>query len=185
MEEWRDIEGYEGLYQVSNEGRVKSLNYNKTKKEKILKPTSNRGYLMVNLHNEGRKKYCQIHRLVANAFIENPNNLPQVNHKDEDKTNNHVENLEWCDSSYNCNYGTRNQKISEKGLNKKNSKTVYQYTLDGELVNVYPSTKECGRQGFYDANVSHCCNGGYFSQKRGKWINYKTFKGYRWSYEPL
>ena len=181
-EEWRDIEGYEGLYQVSNEGRVKSVRRNL-----ILKPRdNNRGYLMVDLYNEGRMKHGQIHRLVANAFIENPNNLPQVNHKDEDKTNNMVENLEWCDASYNNNYGSRNQRASNTQRNNlKRSKTVYQYSHDGELVNVYPSARECGRQGFNQAHVSNCCNGGYFSKQSGKWVNSNMYKGYRWSYEPL
>ena len=174
MEEWRDIEGYK-IYQVNNEGIVKSLNYNKTKKEKILKQhIDNHGYMFVTLSNKGKTKSFKTHRLVAKAFLPNPKNLPCVNHKDEDKSNNCVENLEWCTYEYNNNYGTRNKRISEKGLNKKNSKIVYQYTLDGKLIAIYLSTKECGRQGFNQANVQRCC-----SHKQ------KTYKGYRWSYEPL
>lgn len=186
MEEWRDIEGYEGLYQVSNYGNVKSLNYRRTGKEKMLSPNANNcGYLYVNLWKEGKMKYKQIHQLVAKAFIQNPLNLPQVNHKDENKTNNFVfvrqdgtvdqerSNLEWCTQGYNNNYGTRNKRAAEARINGKRSKQVFQYSLDGTLVAIWPSTAECGRNGFYITNVSACCNG-----KR------KTHKGYRWSYNP-
>ena len=120
-EEWKDIKGYEGLYQVSNLGRVKSLGNNKSKKEKILDPKPNMyGYKEVRLSKEGKRKPYKVHRLVAIYFIPNPNNYKEVNHKDEDKTNNHVSNLEWCDRKYNINYGTRNKKASDsmKGKNK-------------------------------------------------------------------
>ena len=104
MEEWRDIQGYEGLYMVSNLGRVKSLNYHRTGKERIMKPSDNgHGYLFVVLCKDGKDKNCRINRLVAQAFLPNPDNLPEVNHKDENKYNNCVENLEWCDRSYNVN----------------------------------------------------------------------------------
>ena len=102
MEIWEDIEGYEGIYQVSSLGKVKSLNFNHTKKEKILKPFFNRdGYLSVNLYKEGKRKQYLVHRLVAKVFIPNPENKLEVNHKDEDKTNNKVENLEWVTSKEN------------------------------------------------------------------------------------
>lgn len=169
MEEWRDIKGYEGLYQVSNYGRVKSLNYNKTNTEKIIGSIQN--YSIVTL--KGKRKY--VHRLVAEAFIPNPNNYPCVNHKDECKTNNYAENLEWCDYKYNDNYGTRNDRIRNFARNRVDqSKIVYQYTLDGKLIAIYQSTRECGRQGFQQSNVQRCCNG-----------EHKQHKGYRWSYEPL
>lgn len=112
MEIWKDIEGYEGLYQVSNEGRVKSF---WSGKEKILKQHNCKGYLEVGLYKkEDKQKYKLIHRLVAETFIPNPNNLPQINHKDENKTNNSVDNLEWCSRSYNINYGSRNEKVGKK-----------------------------------------------------------------------
>ena len=112
-EEWRDIEGYEGLYQVSNLGRVKSLNYNHTKSERILKGTPDKdGYLRVALFKDGRKDY-RVHQLVAKMFIPNPGNLQVINHKDENKQNNTAKNLEWCTVAYNNTYGDRLKKVSE------------------------------------------------------------------------
>ena len=109
---FKDIEEYEGLYQISNLGRVKSLKYGK---ERILKPAKDKkGYLYVCLYKQGKMKIYRVHRLVAQAFIPNPNNLPQVNHKDEDKTNNASSNLEFCDAKYNNNYGNHNKKMGEK-----------------------------------------------------------------------
>lgn len=178
MEEWKDIEGYEGLYQVSNEGRIKSLEkkYNvgyvglKHQNEMILKPTAvGKGYLHVSLCKNGCKKYKRIHRLVAEAFIPNPNNYEVVNHKDENPQNNSVENLEWCTQEYNNNYGHRTERMAET-----QSKRVYQYTIDGVLVKVWTSTNECGRNGYCQGWVAACCRG-----------ERKTHKGYKWSYIPL
>ena len=97
---WKDIKGYEGKYQISNLGKVKSLIGN----SKILKPEIRTGYYSVSLMKNKKKHYYRIHRLVAEAFIPNPNNLPMVNHKDEDKLNNIASNLEWCDNTYNSQY---------------------------------------------------------------------------------
>ena len=114
IEEWRPIEGYEGLYEVSNTGKVRSVDryvkYSNGQihlhKGKVLSPVkSNFGYLLVSLCCNGKYKSISVHRLVAQAFIENPDNLPEINHKNEDKTNNSVDNLEFCDRSYNNNYG--------------------------------------------------------------------------------
>lgn len=131
MESWKDIEGYEGVYQVSNEGRVRSLGNNKKRKEKTLKPQCDRlGYLTVLLY-KGKPKRLLIHRLVAKAFLPNQNDYPIINHKDENKENNFVfinedgsvdsekSNLEWCTSKYNCNYGTRNNKMVRARENNK------------------------------------------------------------------
>ena len=167
---FKDIKDLEGLYQVSNFGRVKSLGNGKSynSKERILKPgKSTNGYLQVNLYKNGEYKQCLVHRLVAEVFIPNTDNLPFVNHKDEDKTNNSVENLEWCTHEYNCNYATRNERIA-----KTRSKPVLQFTLDGEFIREWPSVAECERNGFNKGKVSECCNG-----KR------KSHKGYIWRYK--
>lgn len=159
MEVWKDIEGYEGLYQVSSEGRVKSLNYKRTGKERILKPVKNNNeYLRVQLWKNNKGKNHYIHRLVAEAFIPNddPERKTQINHiREFEKTNNCIDNLEFCTSKYNCNYGTRNQRRVNK-----TSKPTYQYTLDGELIREWSSTAEVQRQlGYNQGNISDCCNG--------------------------
>ena len=111
---WKPIIGYEP-YVVSSYGQVKNNRTGKILKQKIDKY----GYLSITIYNTNKeKKSYTIHRLVASAFIQNPNNLPQVNHKDEDKKNNRVDNLEWCDSKYNCNYGSRNKKIKETRIER-------------------------------------------------------------------
>ena len=119
---WRDIPGYEGKYQVSNTGEVKSLNYNHTGEIKLLKQgIKKKGYRQVNLYKNGKVKHHLVHRLVAIAFIPNPNNYKEVNHKDEDPSNNNVKNLEWCTREYNNNYGTRNKRTSESHKGKHHS----------------------------------------------------------------
>ena len=131
MEEWKSIPGYEGIYEVSNLGRVRSVErcdrFNRKIVSKILKPNYVSGYLRVGMYKNKTFKYYLIHRLVAQAFLPNPDNLPQVNHKDEDKSNNRVDNLEWCDRSYNMNYGTVQQRRIQTNINNGkytgNSKT--------------------------------------------------------------
>lgn len=152
-------------YAVSNFGNVKSfidnhLNY----REKILKPIKRSNYLQVGLHKDGKTKHFLVHRLVALAFIPNPNNLPEINHKDENPLNNCVENLEFCDRKYNVNYGTAIKRRAEKlkGVFNRQycSKPVNQYTKEGVLVGSYPSTNEAQRQtGFDQGFISKCCNG--------------------------
>ena len=164
-EEWRDIEGYEGLYQVSNLGRVRSLNCRGHKGcMGILTPRlDGKGYEMVALYKEGKARNIKVHRLVAQAFIPNPNNYPQVNHKDENKTNNDVKNLEWCTNEYNHNYGTRNERVG-KSLSKK----VICITT-GEIFN---SMREaCRKYNISVGSMTECCQG-----KR------KTVGGYKWEY---
>ena len=165
-EVWKDVSGYEGLYQVSDKGRIKSLKF---RKERILKPGRDTcGYLHVILWKNGRKKLCKVHRLVAKVFISNPDNLPMINHKDENPSNNRVENLEWCSAKYNINYGTRTQRQVEKL-----SKPVLQYTLDGELIREWKSTMDVQRNlGYSHGNISSCCTG-----------RYKSANGFNWKYK--
>ena len=153
---WKDIEGYEGLYQVSNMGRVKSLNYHRTGKEGILEGYDNGyGYLQVQLWKDGKDKKCRINRLVAQAFLENPEGYTDVNHKNEDKTNNCVENLEWCSRSYNINHGTRNKRVAEK-----NSKPVFSVDKETGLIMYWESAKEAERcTGINNGNIINCCKG--------------------------
>lgn len=110
----KDIEGYEGRYMVSDQGQV----YNVKRKQFMSLQDDGRGYLFTGLSKNGKRKFYKVHRLVAQAFIPNPDNLPEVNHKDENKHNNCVDNLEWCDVKYNRNYGTRNERIKNTILSK-------------------------------------------------------------------
>lgn len=174
MEEWRDVVGYEGLYMVSNTGRIKACEkvdqLGHIRKEKYLKPGKSgdkNSYqaLKVRLTKDGVGNFCMVHRLVAEAFIPNPDNLPEVNHKDENPFNNNVENLEWCTHAYNITYGTARARAGQKNSVKlKNrpdqSKWVIKLSLDNEILHFYPSTQEAARQtGLFRTAISACCRG--------------------------
>lgn len=128
-EKWKPVVGFENLYEVSDQGNVRSLdkfvnsgiknNTHVKRKGKLLKIYNKVGYLNVTLTDNNKRFYRKVHRLVADAFIPNPNNFPQINHKDENPLNNCVDNLEWCTAKYNCNYGKRNSKIYNKTSFKK------------------------------------------------------------------
>lgn len=152
---WKDVGGYEGLYQVSNLGRVKSF---KGVSERILKlHVDNSGYVHVDLYKNNNHRCPTVHRLVAQAFIPNLENKPEVNHIDEDKTNNMVSNLEWCTRKENCNYGTRNLRTAlSKGYKLKAIDIV-----NGEY-NIYCSISECARQlGIDRSNITKQLKGEY------------------------
>ena len=153
---WKDIKDYEGLYQVSNWGRVKSLNYRHTGKEMVLQLNKTKyGYLLVCLYKDGKCKYFSVHRLVAEAFIPNPLNLPCVNHINENKQDNLVTNLEYCTTAYNNSFGTRLERVA-----KKNYKPILQYTKTGEFIREWASIIEVKRKlglGNSNGNISNCC----------------------------
>lgn len=183
FELYAPIKGFEGFYEVSTWGNVRSsdriVNGNcgskYLKRGKILKQHFiKKGYLRLNLCVNNISKKFLVHRLVAETFIPNPDNLPQVNHKDEDKTNNRVENLEWCTNDYNIHYGTALERGAKSRINGKRSKKVYQYDLQGNLIKIWDSTMETGRNGYTQGNVSACCNG-----------KHRTHKGFIWSYKKL
>ena len=169
---WKDIEGYEGKYQVSNLGNVKSLSYLGTGKEKLLKPFKTEdGYLFIGLNKNNKRKFYKIHRLVAQAFIDNPNNYPIINHKDENKRNNNMNNLEWCTIKYNINYGTATKRRSEKLF-----KPIYCLELDKYYKSVTQASEELKIK---QANISAVLNG-RFKQTKGytfRYANQVLYKG--------
>lgn len=172
VEEWRDVVGYEGLYQVSSMGRVKSMyRYKKT-----LRPQFAPFYHSVILWKDGVPKKMRVHRLVAMAFIPNPNNYPYINHKDENKTNNCVDNLEWCTAKYNANYGTRSEKITKNRSTENLRKPVLQI-LNGNVVNRFSSEDEAakflGKSHKAAANIGSVCLG----RK-----HFNTAYGYVWKF---
>lgn len=152
---WKQIPGYPN-YMASNLGNIKSLNYKGSRQEKILKPTLNaKGYYQLSLSNNGIPTKHKVHRLVAYTFLPNPNNYPHVNHKDEDKTNNAVSNLEWCDVKYNNNYGTHNERVANA-----NSIPIIQFTVDGKYIMTWKSGTEVERIiGVSSSSICACCKG--------------------------
>ena len=181
MEIWKDIEGYEGLYQVSNLGRVKSLDRTITRSDGVkikIKgkirtfSKSHKGYLYLSLTDVNKKrKTFKVHRLVAMAFVQNPDNKPQVNHIDGNKLNNKAENLEWVTNSENQLHALENGLVV-RNINSHRSKRVRQYTRDGKFIKEYPSVAQVERElGFKSRHVATACRG-----------EEKTAYGYVWKY---
>lgn len=178
---------YKGIiyenFKVSNLGRILSLNYRRTGRAELMTPCEDKdGYLQVGLSKNGKSDTCKVHRLVAETFLSTPDNLPCINHKiqgDEGKKINIVyinedgtvdeekSTIEWCTHEYNNTYGTRIERVA-----KAQSKPVLQFSKTGEFIREWPSTQECGRNGFNQGNICECCNG-----KR------KSAHGYIWKYK--
>ena len=180
MEEvWKDIDGYEGLYQVSNLGNVKSLRYmGRNEKRNLTPKCNNAGRLWVELRGNGKPKQFLIHRLVASAFIQNPYNYPQINHIDENPKNNVVGNLEWCTGIYNVReyYKNHPEKASKRKhspiYNRHMDSKILQYTKTGELVKEWKNPIEAVHEnGWNEWSIIQCCKG-----KR------HTAYGYIWQY---
>lgn len=187
VEIWKDIKDYEGLYQISDRGNVKSLNYNKTGKEKLLKKgKDDDGYLYVVLYFHGERKHHKIHRLMCKCFLENIENKEQVNHKNGIKSDNAIENLEWCTHTENqrhaWNTGLKKALTGEKhplynkhGIDHTSSKEIDRYTKDNVYIDTFINAKIASQ--ILNINyscISMCCNG-----KRN------TAGGFIWKYKQL
>ena len=157
---WKPVDGFEWFYEVSDLGNVRSLNYHNWGIAKNLTPVLDKdGYLRVCLSMNGKQYNRTVHRMVALAFLDNPENLPQINHVNEDKSDNRVCNLEWCTCEYNNNYGTRNERVSSSKRNT-NCKKILQLDLNGNLIREWESLQEIGRQlGYGVAHISRVCRG--------------------------
>ena len=182
-EKWKDIKGYEGLYQVSNKARIKSLYNYKRNGTNILKPKIKHGYYQIGLRKNKIRKWHQLHRLIAEAFIPDKSNFKSmpyedrskinlddlvINHKDENKLNNDINNLEWCTTSYNNMYGKRMEIVKSK-----NSKAVIKYNINNQFVEEYSSVADASRQNNVSAgNIVSVCKG-----------RYKQIKGYIYAYK--
>ena len=173
IEIWKPIPSYETLYEISNNGVVKSL------RTGAVKCSSNNGkYKQVTLTKNGTSKTYKVHRLVAITFIPNPDNLPQINHKDENPSNNNVDNLEWCTAEYNNNYGRHREKLRlTHSLNGAKSvmRAVIQMDKNGNVLNEFASITEASNvTNTSIANISMCCKG-----------NRKTAGGYKWKFKEV
>lgn len=165
MEEWKEVYGFDVLYEISNRGRLRTKHHGEQgyKNEyRYIEPTNNgKGYLRFNLHKNHIQKTVYVHRLVAEYFVENPNGYTEINHKDENKSNNVAMNLEWCGRKYNCNYGTRNERCgNRKPIRCKETGVIYESAeYAAKILNASKTA------------LSNCLNG-----------RSKTCAGYTWEY---
>lgn len=177
QEIWKDIPGYEGIYEVSNKGRIRSIDrivvtkagWTQTKYGQVIKfgQPINSGYIKVDLHKNGKAKPFLVHRIVAEVFLENPNGCETVNHKDENKLNNSADNLEWCTQMYNNNYGT----CKERGAETQRREFL-QMDMDGNVIKRWKGFKKIQRELGYQRKLIYlCCIG-----KR------ESYMGYKWCY---
>lgn len=185
MEIWKDIVGFEGRYQISNLGNVKSLNYgNRGYARNLVPKTNNKGYKWVELTNGNSKKCLLIHRLVALAFLKNPNNYPVINHKDENPQNNHVDNLEWCTTSYNNKYSI--ERHPERFILLKHRKSRDYYKVKTKYFNVhinqFSKNGEFIKQWFNFAELKHIKNYNNTSIKECCEGKRRTAYGYKWEF---
>lgn len=172
VEEWRPVVGAEENYIVSNLGNVASLNYNHTGKCRFLKQSISGGYQRVSINKDGKHLSVKVHRLVAEAFLPNPENLPQINHKDENKLNNVVWNLEWCDSHYNINYGTGLKRRAKARVENGKGKAVKQIDKSGNTISSFTNVASAARKtGISRSSI--------FKTLTGK---NKTAGNYKWEY---
>ena len=177
---WKDVKGYEGLYKVSNHGEV----WSERKQGLLKKGKSGREYYRVVLTKNKEKKYFDVHRLVATHFVDNPFEKPCVNHIDENKTNNHVSNLEWCTHKENSNHGTAIKRREEtmkhsskweryiERKKKETSKPIIGISIDNGEIIEFPSMNEANRNGYHKGNIWACING-----------QLSTHRGHRWFYK--
>lgn len=196
VEIWQPICGFEGIYEISNLGKVRSLDRivtytnrwgtetRRTYKSVILKPSEDKdGYLFVTLKINGEETHKVIHRLLAETFIPNPENKPTVNHINHNRQDNRLENLEWATYPEQMDETWRN---NEEISHSHQSKQVYQYSLENSFIAIHPSigcaAKNCNLP---KSGIRYCCEGGYFSKTRNKFYQSDNFGGFKWSYTPL
>ena len=167
---WKDIPEFEGLYRISNTGKVMTLHNNRNRL--LTLKINNTGYAWVELSKNGKRKQFLVHRLVAMGFLDNPNNYPVINHKDENRLNNSVDNLEWCTLSYNTKYSIKLHPDRLHRNGKLMKIKINQYSLDGEFVRTWDNSRTIFKEtGMSDYSISQCCLG----------IRNKAY-GYKWQY---
>lgn len=172
--EWREIKGFDGRYFISSTGIIKSVKRKGRKQEKIMKQElMKKGYLRCKLTKNGVQFKIMVHRMVAESFVPNPENKPFVNHINEVKNDNRVENLEWVTAKENCNHGTAIERGVLKRRNRNGAIPVSQISLDGQIIKLWTSATEAQRNGYSQSAISRCIRGIIDSYKGFKWAKIK------------